>query len=62
MILIRNENVIYNLSSENKPACFCEDGDTVVFNTLDCFSNILLPKGTKLGVDNPKTSNPHFGN
>lgn len=61
MINIGTEYVVHKMSKENEPVAYCQSGDIVTFHTLDCFSNKLLPKGTKLGVDNPPQGNPATG-
>lgn len=61
MINISTEYVIHKMSEENKPAACCQSGDMIAFHTLDCFSNKLLPEGTKLGADNPPLGNPATG-
>lgn len=61
MINISSEHHIHRMSKENEPAVYCKSGDIVIINTLDCFSNKLLPKDAKLGVDNPSLGNPATG-
>lgn len=48
-------------SKDVKPTLHCDLGETVNFQTLDCFSNSLLEEGTVLGIDNPNNSNPITG-
>lgn len=48
MIHIRTENVVYSMSRDNKPTASCQSGDTVRFDTLDCFGNGLLASHAQL--------------
>lgn len=61
MIIIKSENVVYKMSDKSEPVAYCESGDTVEFQTLDCFNNELLPKGAEYGVDNKSLGNPATG-
>lgn len=61
MININREHIIYKMSKENEPAACCQSGEIVAFHTFDCFTNKLLPKEAKLGVDNPPLGNPATG-
>lgn len=61
MINVYSEHVIYKMSKENEPAAYCKSGDLVAFHTLDCFSNKLLPKDARYGVDNTSLGNPATG-
>lgn len=40
-IYIDNSNTISAMSKYNKPAAYCDSGDTVIFQTKDCFGNKL---------------------
>lgn len=35
------------MSAANKPAAYCKDGDTVVFETMDCFDGAVTPDGVR---------------
>lgn len=61
MIKIPKNQHIFKMSRNNPIASRCQSGDTVVFETLDCFSNMLLPEGAVFGADNPRYSNPATG-
>ena len=39
MLVIERSSSVLNMSPNNKPAARAKDGDTVVFETFDCFSN-----------------------
>ena len=41
MLKIRRETSVLAMSAKNAPAAYAKDGDTVVFETYDCFSNKL---------------------
>jgi amidase len=36
---ISAENHVYSMSAHNKPVASCQPGETVIFETQDCFSN-----------------------
>lgn len=61
MIKISKNQHIFKMSQTNPIASYCQSGDTVVFETLDCFSNRLLPESAVFGIDNPRYSNPATG-
>ncbi|GFP75613.1 acetamidase/formamidase family protein [Clostridium fungisolvens] len=61
MITIESENVVYKMSDKNDPVAYCQSGDVVEFQTLDCFNNELLSKEAKYGVDNKSLGNPATG-
>ena len=61
MYKITEENYRYKFSKDNTPVLYCDCGDLVEFNTLDCFSNKLIPEGTSLEKDAPRNSNPCTG-
>lgn len=57
-----NTNIhTFKMSPHNENITLCESGDIVIFETLDCFSNSLLPESAVFGIDNPKYSNPATG-
>ena len=63
MLRISRSNKIPTFSSEHPPVAHCQDGDTVIFETNDCFDGAVGPdgvrdwEGKKLGkyVGNPAT-------
>lgn len=63
MLRISRSNKIPTFSSEHPPVARCQDGDTVIFETNDCFDGAVGPdgvrdwEGKKLGkyVGNPAT-------
>lgn len=38
---ISKEHVIFAMDKDNQPAAYCKSGETLIFQTLDCFSNSL---------------------
>ena len=44
---------------DNKPAGYCKSGDTIVFETRDCYDNTITsserPLGDREGLSNPVT-------
>ncbi|GKU32348.1 acetamidase/formamidase family protein [Clostridium folliculivorans] len=61
MLTIKSENVVYKMSDKSEPVAYCESGDMVEFQTLDCFNNELLPEEAKYGEDNKSLGNPATG-
>lgn len=63
MLRISRSNKIPTFSSEHPPVAHCQDGDTVIFETNDCFDGAVGPdgvrdwEGKKLGkyMGNPAT-------
>lgn len=51
----------FKMSPHSENLTICESGDIVIFETLDCFCNCLIPESAVFGVDNPKFSNPATG-
>ncbi|MBI9011600.1 MAG: acetamidase/formamidase family protein [Clostridiales bacterium] len=56
-----NNHVVYRMAKDNKPALTCHSGEIIEIHTLDCFSNKLLPEGSRLGVDTLPNNNPCTG-
>lgn len=60
MLTIRTDTKVHAMSRDNAPAARCKDGDTVVFETLDCFGCQLTSEDQRMaGLDwsniNPAT-------
>ncbi|MBR4411562.1 MAG: acetamidase/formamidase family protein, partial [Firmicutes bacterium] len=47
MLRIPNSAKIDTMSSSNPPAACCQDGDTVIFETNDCFDGAVSPDGVR---------------
>jgi len=61
MIRISQDKHVFTMSVNNTPAATCRSGDTVVFETLDCFCNHFHDITAEFGVQQPKHSNPATG-
>ena len=61
MTIIKSSCHVFGMNKEYKPAATCVSGETVIFETLDCFCNNFTPIHTVWGKDNPKNSNPATG-
>lgn len=59
MLRIDSTHKIGIMDKNNAPAAFCEDGDTVVFETLDCSDGAVKRDGTR--DSGPHTANPATG-
>ena len=59
MLYITKETVNDIMKWDNKPAGYCKSGETVVFETRDCYDNTITsserPLGDKEGLSNPVT-------
>ena len=60
MLIISKKDVTGNLGPNNRPAAFCKSGDTVLFETRDCYDDRLMANGTLLDPENT-LSNPATG-
>lgn len=45
MLKIPCTSKIDHMSAINQPAARCKDGDTVIFQTMDCFDGAVTDKG-----------------
>ncbi len=59
-MIISNDKVVYKMSGSNQPAAVCKDGDTVTFETFDCFGGQIVSEKQRMeGLDwdhiNPAT-------
>lgn len=62
MIRISRDHVVDTLSAGNSPAAHCHSGDTVVFETRDCYDDRLMGDGTLVGEMGDKGfANPATG-
>lgn len=59
MLYITKETVNDIMKWDNKPAGYCKSGDTIVFETRDCYDNTITsserPLGDREGFSNPVT-------
>lgn len=61
MIRITNEYKIGVMDQKNPPAACCEDGDTVVFETMDCCDGAVKADGTRDRTPGKYLKNPATG-
>jgi amidase len=59
--LVSSKNKVFAFSSDMKPALFIENGDEVVFETMDCFSNQIRTAEDRLENLNWSEVNPATG-
>src|SRR6056297_2035576 len=55
------DTVVYKMSPENKSVASCSPGDTVVFETKDCFSNQIRSEDKLFETTDWDTVNPATG-
>lgn len=59
MLYITKETVNDIMKWDNKPAGYCKSGDTIIFETRDCYDNTITsserPLGDREGLSNPVT-------
>jgi len=58
---ISSENVVYSMSSKNEPAASCQPGETVIFETKDCFSDQIQSENVLFETTDWDTVNPATG-
>ncbi|MGM0603552.1 MAG: acetamidase/formamidase family protein [Bacillota bacterium] len=58
---ISANNVVYSMSAENEAAASCKPGDTVIFETKDCFSNQIRSEDKLFETTDWDTVNPATG-
>ena len=61
MLTIKRDNVVYAMSPDNAPAAHVKSGDTIVFETLDCFSGQIAKPEDRLGALDWSRINPATG-
>lgn len=61
MIKISKDYAVDILSAENEPKAWCCSGDTVVFETRDCYDNSLISEERPLGENPEALGNPATG-
>ena len=61
MVIIPRTNVVYSMSPDNKPTAHCTSGETVKFETLDCFGGQITSDEQHLGGINWERINPATG-
>lgn len=58
---VTRKDVIYKMSAENLPVLTVESGETVVFETYDCYQGQLLPEGNTFKDVDRRFGNPATG-
>ena len=58
---VTRKDVIYKMSAENKPVLTVDSGETVVFETYDCYQGQLLPEGNTFKDVDRRFGNPATG-
>ena len=61
MLYIEKKHAIYTFSPGHAPVCRAASGDTVTFETYDCFKGQLLPENTTFADIDRKLANPATG-
>lgn len=61
MLRIPNTRKIGRMDANNPPAAFCADGDTVIFETLDCSDAAVREDGTRDRTPGRYIANPATG-
>ncbi|MBQ1887931.1 MAG: acetamidase/formamidase family protein [Firmicutes bacterium] len=61
MIHITTDHLTRALGRDDSPAAYMDPGGTAVFDTLDCYSNALLPEGSTFEDVNSDLNNPATG-
>lgn len=61
MLRLTTATVIDSMDATNPPVAWCEDGDTVVFETLDCSGGAVTPDGKRDRTPGKYPANPATG-
>ena len=61
MLRIKRDTVVYAMSPDNAPAARAKDGDTILFETQDCFSGQIQKETDQLGTLDWSRINPATG-
>ena len=61
MLTIHTDTKVHVMDKNNAPAAYAKDGDTVVFETLDCFGGQLCSEDQKMGGLDWSNINPATG-
>lgn len=61
MLTIHTDTKVHVMARENTPAAYCKNGDTIRFETLDCFGGQLTSEEQKLGGLDWSNINPATG-
>ncbi len=58
---VSSETVVYSMAAENKPVATCKPGNTIIFETKDCFSNQIRTEDKLFELTDWDTVNPATG-
>ncbi|MBR6668202.1 MAG: acetamidase/formamidase family protein [Clostridia bacterium] len=58
---IKRDTVVYAMSADNAPAAHAGSGDTILFETMDCFSGQIASEADSLGTLDWDRINPATG-
>ena len=61
MLTIKRDTVVYAMSADNAPAARAQSGDTILFETMDCFSGQIASESDSLGTLDWDRINPATG-
>lgn len=61
MQIITSDKRIYSMDKDHAPNAYCESGDTVCFETLDCYGGQITNKSQKPGASGFSGINPATG-
>ena len=61
MLTIRRETAVYAMSAKNPPAARAGSGDTLVFETADCFGGQIVKETDRMGALDWSRINPATG-
>lgn len=61
MLKITRDTVVYAMSAANAPAARAKDGDTIIFETMDCFGGQIMTEADRMGALDWSRINPATG-
>lgn len=61
MLTVKRENAVYAMSPDNTPVARIQSGDTLVFETTDCFSGQIVSESDRMGTLDWSRINPATG-
>ena len=61
MLTIKRDTVVYAMSCENAPVARAASGDTIIFETMDCFGGQIAKESDRIGALDWSRINPATG-
>lgn len=61
MLTIKREHVVYAMSPDNAPVAHVKSGDTMIFETMDCFGGQIAKETDRMGTLDWSRINPATG-